>query len=124
MGDDVNEQIHHALQNDRRIDITTYGRLTGLPRRKEMAFFNFDGQIYLTGRPGKRDWYANLLSNSRFIFHVKQSLQADLTATAAPVIDIEQRKAIMHLINDFASQAERDAWLAESPLIKVTLDDN
>ena len=122
MGNDVNEQIHNALRNDRTIDITTYGRLTGLPRRKEMAFFNFDGQIYLTGRPGKRDWYANLVSNPRFIFHLKQSVQADLDASATPITDMEERMAIMHLINDFASQVERDAWLAESPLINVTFE--
>ena len=118
----MNEQIHNALRNDRTIDITTYGRLTGLPRRKEMAFFNFDGQIYLTGRPGKRDWYANLVSNPRFIFHLKQSVQADLDASATPITDMEERMAIMHLINDFASQVERDAWLAESPLINVTFE--
>ena len=118
----MNEDIERALRTDRTIDITTYGRSTGLPRRKEMAFFNFDGDIYLTGRPGKRDWYANLLSNPRFIFHLKKSVLANLPATATPITDAAHRFSVMRKIDDFGSQAERDAWLAESPLIKVTLD--
>ncbi len=118
----MKEDIKRALQTDRTIDITTYGRSTGLPRRKEMAFFNFEGDIYLTGRPGKRDWYANLLANPGFIFHLKKSISADLQATATPIIDPAHRHSVMLKINDFPTQAESDAWLAQSPLIKVTLD--
>lgn len=119
----MNEDIARALRTDRTIDITTFGRSTGLPRRKEMAFFNFDGDIYLTGRPGKRDWYANLLANPRFIFHLKKSVSANLQATATPITDPAHRLSVMHKINDFPTQAESDAWLAESPLIRVTLID-
>src|SRR5206468_8831246 len=52
----LDERIRAALETDRAIDITTIGRKSGQPRRIEMAFHNLDGQIYITGTPGKRDW--------------------------------------------------------------------
>src|SRR3712207_9019649 len=51
------------FRSDRVIDITTTGRKSGQPRRIETWFHHLDGQIYLTGTPGPRDWYANLVAN-------------------------------------------------------------
>jgi deazaflavin-dependent oxidoreductase (nitroreductase family) len=76
--------IEQALKSDNLIDITTTGKKTGSPRRIEIAFHNFDGALYITGLPGKRDWYANLLAQPRFTFHLKQSAHADLPAIATP----------------------------------------
>ncbi len=81
------------LANDRTIDITTIGRSSGLPRRIETWFYRVDDQIYLTGSPGRRDWYANLLANPDFTFHLKQSIVADLPARATPITDPEERRA-------------------------------
>src|SRR6476619_4847515 len=83
----MDEQIRTALETDRAIDITTIGRRSGQPRRIEMAFHNLDGQIYITGTPGKRDWYANLVANPDFTFHLKRSATADLPAHATPITD-------------------------------------
>jgi hypothetical protein len=47
------------------------GRLSGQPRRIEIWYFMIAGRVYLTGTPGRRDWYANLLANPRLIFHIK-----------------------------------------------------
>ena len=76
----MDEAVRQALERDRTIDITTTGRNTGQPRLKEIWFHNIEGRLYITGTPGSRDWYANLVANPRFIFHLKQSAQADLTA--------------------------------------------
>lgn len=59
----IDDKIRRALQTDDTIDITTVGRKSGEPRRIEIWFRQVDGRIYITGTPGTRDWYANLLHN-------------------------------------------------------------
>src|SRR5215207_4475058 len=89
----MNDQIRQALAKDRVIDMTTIGKSSGQPRRKETWFHNIDGTIYLTGTPGKRDWYANMVANPSFTFHLKESATADLAAQARPVTDLAERRA-------------------------------
>ena len=74
----MDAKIERALKTDGLIDITTVGRKSGKPSSKEIAFHNFDGVLYITGTPGSRDWYANLVANPQFTFHLKQSAQARL----------------------------------------------
>src|SRR2546423_6161387 len=114
--------IRAALATDRTIDITTIGRKSGQPRRIEMAFHNLDGQVYITGTPGKRDWYANLVAHPEFTFHLKQSAQTDLPARATPITDDAQRRAILTriLTNIDRPLDQLDAWVADSPLVEVT----
>src|SRR5215211_3910424 len=89
---DEAERVSRALANDRTIDITTTGRSSGLPRRIETWFYRVGDQIYLTGSPGRRDWYANLLATPDFTFHLKQSVAADLPARASSITDPEERR--------------------------------
>src|SRR6266536_4395820 len=89
------ERIRAALATDRTIDITTIGRKSGRPSRIEMAFHRLDGAIYLTGTPGKRDWYANLVAHPDFTFHLKRTVTADLQARATPITDPAARRAIL-----------------------------
>ena len=84
---DLEDAIERALEHDRTTDITTCGRKTGRLRRIGIWFYNVDGNIYLSRLPGRRNWYANLTSEPRFTFHLKQSLRADLQATARPIKD-------------------------------------
>jgi deazaflavin-dependent oxidoreductase (nitroreductase family) len=118
----MNEAVQQALQHDRTIDITTTGRKTGQPRRTEIWFHNVDGDVYITGTPGRRDWYANLLTHPEFTFHLKQSTQADLPARATPILEPARRRAIIARIHQNL-QGERDleAWAAGSPLVQVEL---
>ena len=116
----MDAQTRQALARDRTIDITTIGRASGQPRRIEMAFHNFDGEIYITGTPGKRDWYANLLAHPDFTFHMKQSAVADLAARATPITDPETRRVILtRILDKLGRSSDLDAWLAGSPLVKV-----
>jgi deazaflavin-dependent oxidoreductase (nitroreductase family) len=148
----MDPRIRDALAQDRVIDITTTGRKSGAPRRIEIWFFRSGGRIYLTGAPGRRrSWYQNLVANPAFTFHLKQSTQADLDATAHPILDDEAREAILReLIAKLEpgfpaewmpgmSKAARVAthesfeaiaadpeavvptWVAESPLVEVRL---
>jgi deazaflavin-dependent oxidoreductase (nitroreductase family) len=116
----MDERVRQALASDRTIDITTTGRISGLPRRIETWFYRVDDQIYLTGSPGRRDWYANLLANPDFTFHLKQSVAADLPARATPITDPAERRAIVNrILSDLGGTQDLEAWLAGSPLMLV-----
>ena len=58
--------IQKALDADLVIEMTTTGRTSGEPRTLEIWFHRFEGRYYISGWPGGRDWYANLLENARF----------------------------------------------------------
>jgi deazaflavin-dependent oxidoreductase (nitroreductase family) len=119
----LDEPIERALTKDHVIDITTIGRKTKKKRRIEIWFHNVDGRIFISGLPGRRSWYANLLANPRFTFHLKRSVQADLLATAKPVVDqTERRKIISKILGKDGSQRDLDAWMKGSPLVEVLFD--
>jgi deazaflavin-dependent oxidoreductase (nitroreductase family) len=122
----MSDETATALAQDRVIDITTIGRRTGEPRRIEIWFHRVDGRYYITGTPGRpRDWYANLVANPGFTFHLKESATADLPATARPVTDAGEREKVfgelLALLGDFATKPgqEPEVWLASSPLVEV-----
>ena len=95
----MDEHIQHALARDRTIDITTRGRKTGQLRLTEIWFHNIDGRVYITGTPGRRDWYANLVAHPEFMFHLKQTVKADMPARATPILDTARRRAILASIH-------------------------
>lgn len=120
----MNEQIRQALEKDRVIDITTTGRTSGRPSRVEMWFHNLDGEIYISGSPGTRDWYANMLVNPDFTFHLKGSVTADLPARATPITDPDARQSIMaRILSGINSSGDLEAWVARSPLVAVSFED-
>jgi deazaflavin-dependent oxidoreductase (nitroreductase family) len=119
----MNEQIKQALERSQTIDITTIGRKTGQPRRIEIWFHNLDGQLYLTGLPGRRDWYANLKAKPEFTFHLKEIIQADLPATARVIEAMaERREVFSRLLPKLNQAADFATWLERSPLVEVTLE--
>jgi deazaflavin-dependent oxidoreductase (nitroreductase family) len=116
----MDERIQHALARDRTIDITTRGRKTGQPRRTEIWFHNIDGQVDITGTPGRRDWYANSVAHPKFTFHLKQSVKADLPARATPILDTARRRVIIASIHQMLGGSRHlEAWVEGSPLIAV-----
>lgn len=133
----MNEAARTALQitpqssaRDRTIDITTTGARTGTARRIETWFYRAGDEIYLTGQPAPRGWYANLLANPDFVFHLKHGVRADLPAVATAITDEPQRRAIFaEILAGFAAPGNPtgmagdagalEAWLAGSPLMRV-----
>src|SRR5437660_10085247 len=115
----MDEGVERALEGDRTIDITTTGRQSGQPRRLEIWFHNLDGRIYITGLPGRRDWYANIVANPDFTFHLKQSAQADLPARARPITDQAERRDVLEEILRRLGRDELDRWVADAPLVEV-----
>ncbi|MFE7385185.1 nitroreductase/quinone reductase family protein [Streptomyces zhihengii] len=86
-----------AGTRERIIDITTTGRRSGVPRRIEIFFYRALGGTYLcSGTSGRATgWYANLLAEPGFTFHLKHGVRADLGAVATPVTDPDERRRIL-----------------------------
>lgn len=127
----MDERIEEALSKDKTIDIITTGAKTGQPRRIEIWFHNLNGRIVICGTPSgsgemgkrvRRDWLANLKANPEFVFILKESVQAELSARAVEIIDPEDRRAIMSApetkwYRDQGFSVEQ--MVAESPIIEV-----
>lgn len=120
----MDEKVRQALESEQTIDITTTGRKTGAPRRIEIWFHNLDGRRYITGRPRPRGWYANLLANPKFTFHLKRSVKVDLTATARPITSESERRAILaKILQKQGWESELEAWMKGSPLVEVEFNE-
>jgi deazaflavin-dependent oxidoreductase (nitroreductase family) len=117
----LEEAVQRALENDRTIDITTTGRRSGQARRIEIWRYRYDGRTFLSGSPGTRDWYANLIANPEFTFHLKGSVQADLLAVARPITDEEERREVIAgILEDLGrGSGNLEEWVESSPLVEV-----
>ena len=105
--------------------MTTIGRKTGNPHKIEIAFHNFDGKLYISGMPGPRDWYAKLIANPHFTFHLNQSTQADLPARAIPITaEAERRRILAKVVQKWNKQDQLEAFVQSSPLIEIQLESN
>jgi deazaflavin-dependent oxidoreductase (nitroreductase family) len=118
----IDERISRALSRGHTIDITTIGRRSGEPRRIELVFHNIDGHVIISGLPGRRDWYANLLANPRLTFHLKGAVKADLPASARAIVEPAERRAVMQRVAQNWGRSDLDVMLQRSPLIEVTFD--
>jgi hypothetical protein len=122
----MDDRIEKALNRDNTIDITTIGRNSGRPQRIEIWFKQVNGRTYITGTPGPRDWYANMLANPHFTFHLKQSIRADLPARARPVLaEAERRQILADLVMAWyhGQVSSLEDLVAGSPLVEVLFVD-
>ena len=60
----------------------------GRLQRIEIWWFHFENRFVITGTPGRRDWYANILANPRVVIETRHG---DFPATAVPVSDRDFR---------------------------------
>jgi deazaflavin-dependent oxidoreductase (nitroreductase family) len=104
------------LAADRTVDITTTGAKSGEPRRIETWTWIADGTVYLTGSPGRRDWYANLKANPDLVLHVKRGEAVDLPARARPIADPAERREVFTRL---LTSGDVEAWIADSPLVEL-----
>lgn len=120
--DHLSEAVRQALTQDMTIDITTTGRRSQAPRRIEIWFLYVDDRFWIAGTPGPRDWLANLMVQPRFVFHLKESIVADLDAMAALVHDRAVRRRLFE--SDAASwyrgQCDLESLIETAPLVEVT----
>ncbi|MEZ4503373.1 MAG: nitroreductase/quinone reductase family protein [Dehalococcoidia bacterium] len=111
--------VRAALQADRVVDITTRGRSSGEPRRIEIWAHLVGDRIFITGRPGKRSWYANMRAHPEVTLHVKRGATADIEARARPILDAAERREVLAPIVAGIDGAALDAWVEGAPLVEL-----
>ena len=75
-----------ALKDTLTIDLSTVGRRSGRWSRIEIWWFFIDDRFVITGTPGPRDWYADVLADPSVIVHANGSA---LRGIAVPIVDAE-----------------------------------
>ena len=117
-------RVAEALERGEVMDITTTGRTSGEPRRIELVYHNVDGHILISGHPGRpRGRLANLKADPHFIFHLKQSVQADLPATARVITDVAERERFLEPIAA-GWRIDQALMVASAPLVEVTFTEH
>ena len=108
-------------KQDQTVEITTTGRRTGRPHRVQVRLHNIRGWLFITGGAGRpRDWYANMRVTPVFTLHLKQSVAADLEASATPIVDDAERRGVLQpLLEQSGQLAELEERMAASPLVRV-----
>jgi len=124
----MDADVKNALESGGIIDITTLGARSGTQHRVEIVFHHFDGNFYITGKPGyKRDWLANLIANPEFVVHLKRGLTADVPATAQEITDQDRRAEVLYQIlteswDNEPAKADHilPRWVSGAPLVEFT----
>ena len=114
------DEARVALDRQQTVEITTIGRRTGQPRRIETWRYRAEDRYWLTGSPGSRDWYANLLAHPEFVLHLKDR---DLRVRGRVVTHQGDRERLFGAIVPGLSWAgSLESWIEGSPLVEIELD--
>ena len=116
----ASDEAQGALERQQTVEITTTGRRSGRPRRVETWRYLAAGRYWLTGSPGRRDWYANLLAQPAFTLHLRG---LDLAVRGRPVTDPAERARVLGEIVPTLDWAESlESWMTGSPLVEIEFD--
>ena len=122
----MDENISKALHHSQVIDLTTTGRRTGQPRKIEIFLHHQDGLLFISGIPRadrKRDWIRNITADPHVVVHLKESITADIPATARVVTDPAERRPLMEAAAQRWGRHDVDEMVRHSPLIVLTTPD-
>jgi deazaflavin-dependent oxidoreductase (nitroreductase family) len=122
----VDENTRTALYHSQVIDLTTTGRRTGRPRRIEIFLHEENGQLFISGMPRAdrtRDWIHNITADAHVMVHLKQSISADIPATARVVTEPLERRPFIEAAARRWGRTDVDEMLQHSPLIVLTVPD-
>ena len=151
----VDDKIRQTLATSRVVDLTSTGRKSGQPHRMEIPIFNVDGRLFIVGDPRThddkrelrpRDWYANLVGDSRCTLHLKTTfridlrashpyvigvldyenlIDADVPAVAKPVKDRAERQRVLgdvlRRLRGSNMPGEVADWVEHAPMVEVEL---
>ncbi len=120
----MDENTRNALYRSQVIDLTTTGRRTGQPRRIEIFLHARDGLLFISGIPRAdrtRDWIRNITADPDVVVHLKQSVEADVPATARVVTDPAERRPLMEEAAQRWGRTDVDEMVEHSPLIVLTV---
>lgn len=109
------------LAAHRTIDLTTFGRRSGLPRRIEIWWFRVEDRFIISGTPGRRDWLANVKARPEVIIHVDGM---DLPATVSTVEDSVFRRRFFTDpgVTWYRTQTELERLVTDAPMVEVVFD--
>lgn len=122
----MDEATRTALHHSQVIDLTTTGRRSGRPRRIEIFLHEDDGRLFISGMPQAdrtRDWIHNITADAHVVVHLKQSVAADIPATARVVTDPIERRPFIEAAARRWGRTDIDEMLRHSPLIVLTVAD-
>lgn len=121
----VDKTTRTALGHSQVIDLTTTGRRTGQLRRIEIFLHHDDGLLFITGMPRAdrtRDWIHNIGADPRVVVHLKQSVVADLPATARVISDPDERRPLIEAAAKRWRRTDVPNMIQHSPLIVLTVN--
>jgi hypothetical protein len=78
----MDSAVRAAIEEHPVVDISTHERKSGATRSIEIRLWHADRRILLSGRPGKRSWYANLRANPQLTLHLKRGAEGAVEMTA------------------------------------------
>lgn len=112
--------LRAAIANSPTLEITTTGRTSGKPSRIEIWMFEVEQRFIITGTPGPRDWYANLLAEPAMTVHLPG---LDLEARATPLNEDALRRVVFSAPTTawYRSLVPIDDLVACSPMVEVEL---
>jgi deazaflavin-dependent oxidoreductase (nitroreductase family) len=117
--------VRSALFRSQIIDLTMTGRRTGRRRRMEIFLHEKDGVLFISGMPRAdrtRDWIYNVAADPRVVVHLKQSVVADIPATARVVTDPDERQPLIEAAAQRWGRTDIPATQQHSPLIVLDVD--
>ena len=123
----MDENIRTALHDSQVIDLTTTGRRSGQQRRIEIFLHHSDGQLFISGMPRAdrtRDWIYNIGVDPQVVVHLKQSVDADIPATARVITDPDERLPLIEAAANRWGRTDVANMLQHSPLIVINVDDD
>jgi deazaflavin-dependent oxidoreductase (nitroreductase family) len=121
----VDDAVRTALHHSQVIDLTTTGRRSGRQRRIEIFLHDQDGTLFISGMPRAdrtRDWIRNIEADPHVVVHLKQSLAADVLATARVITEPDERRPFIEAAARRWGRTDVDDMLAYSPLIVLDVD--
>ena len=121
----MDDAIRTALHHSQVIDLTTTSRRTGQQRRIEIFLHDHDGQLFITGTPRAdrtRDWIYNITADPSVVVHLKQSVVADIPATARVITDPDERLPLIEAAAKRWGRTDVANMLQHSPLIVLSVD--
>ena len=114
----MDDSVRAELFRSQIIDLTTTGRRTGRRRRIEIFLHEKDGILFISGMPRAdrtRDWIYNVAADPRVVVHLKQSVVADVPATARVVTDPDERQPLIDAAAQRWGRTDIPAMLAAQP---------
>jgi deazaflavin-dependent oxidoreductase (nitroreductase family) len=112
------------LTKIRTIDLTTIGRRSGRPATVEIWWFHFEERFIVTGTPGRRDWYANVLSNPTVVVQARTDRSrttSDYPGVATVVSDEAFRRRFFTdgATRWYSTESELEALVKTAPMIQI-----